>query len=347
MNAAVFVGPGQLELREVPTPHAGDGEIVLKTGSNTVCGTDVRIMKGEKSAGVRPGVILGHEISGYVHEIGKRVEGFSEGDLVGINPTVSCGVCYYCRAGAEHLCEKAELFGYAIDGGLAEYVLIPRKAVERRALYKAADHLTPPEVSLCEPFACVLNAVDNYQPKMGDNVLIIGGGPMGLFHVMVNKYLGASQIIVSNVGEERLLIARDLGATATIDPSTTDLKEYVASLTEGRGADVTVVCIGINALFQQALECTRPKGHVSAFAGFPKGSMSEMDPNLIHYNELVVTGGSNASRANYEKALRLIGEGAINAKALHTDTYALDDLFAALDRVQSGQALKVAVVPEL
>ena len=219
--------------------------------------------------------------------------------------------------------------------------------VNGRALYKAADHLTPPEVSLCEPFACVLNAVDNYQPKMGDNVLIIGGGPMGLFHVMVNKYLGASQIIVSNVGEERLLIARDLGATATIDPSTTDLKEYVASLTEGRGADVTVVCIGINALFQQALECTRPKGHVSAFAGFPKGSMSEMDPNLIHYNELVVTGGSNASRANYEKALRLIGEGAINAKALHTDTYALDDLFAALDRVQSGQALKVAVVPEL
>ena len=133
MKAAVFVGPGQLELREVPTPHAGEGEIVLKTGSNTVCGTDVRIMKGEKSAGVRPGVILGHEISGYVHEIGKGVEGYAEGDLVGINPTVSCGTCFYCRTGAEHLCERAELFGYAIDGGLADYVLIPKQAVARRA----------------------------------------------------------------------------------------------------------------------------------------------------------------------------------------------------------------------
>lgn len=345
MKAAVFVGPGQLELREVPTPHAGEGEIVLKTGSNTVCGTDVRIMKGEKSAGVRPGVILGHEISGYVHEIGKGVEGYAEGDLVGINPTVSCGTCFYCRTGAEHLCERAELFGYAIDGGLADYVLIPKQAVTRRALYKAADHLTPAEVSLGEPLGCVLNGVANYEPKMGDTVLIIGAGPIGLLHVMVNKYLGASQIIVSNTGEERLKIARELGATAVVDPTTTDLEEYVRSLTDGRGADVTVVCIGRNELFQQALECTRPKGHVSAFAGFAKGSLSEMDPNLIHYNELVVTGGSNTSRANYEKALRLIGEGAVNAKALHTDTYALDDLFAALDRVQSGEALKVSVVP--
>lgn len=345
MKAAVFLGPGQLELREVPTPHAGEGEVVLRVGSNTVCGTDSRILRGEKSAGVRPGVILGHEISGYVTEIGRGVEGFEEGDLVGINPTVSCGVCYYCRAGYEHLCSKAKLFGYAIDGGLAEYVLIPREAIARRAAYKAASHLTPAEVSLGEPLGCVINGSDNYQTKPGDTVLIIGAGPIGLLHTMLNRHYGASQVIVSNPGDDRRLIAEKLGATHSIDPLKTDLVEYVRSLTDGRGADVVVVCIGRNELFQQALECARPKGHVNAFAGFAKGSSSSVDPNLIHYGELVVTGGSNTSRANYEKALRFIGEGAINVKALHTHTFKLDDVVEAIEFVQSAEGLKISVEP--
>ena len=345
MKAAVFTGPGQLELRDVPTPHAGEGELVLKVGSNTVCGTDARILRGEKSAGVRPGVILGHEISGYVTEIGRGVEGFAEGDLVGINPTVSCGVCYYCRAGFEHLCSKAELFGYAIDGGLAEYVLIPREAIARRAAYKAAAHLTPAEVSLAEPLGCVINGASNYRTKPGDTVLIIGAGPIGLLHTMLNRHYGASQVIVSNPGDDRRLIAEELGATHSVDPMKTDLIEYVRSLTDGRGADVVVVCIGRNELFQQALECARPKGHVNAFAGFAKGSTSSVDPNLIHYGELVVTGGSNTSRANYEKALRFIGEGAVNVKALHTHTYKLDDVIEAIEFVQSAEGLKIAVEP--
>mgnify|MGYP000594334773 CR=1 FL=1 len=168
MKAAVFTGPGQLELREVPTPHASEGELVLKVGANTVCGTDARILRGEKSAGVRPGVILGHEIAGYVTEIGRGVEGFEEGDLVGINPTVSCGVCYYCRAGYEHLCAKAELFGYAIDGGLADYWLIPRAAIERGQLVKASAHLEPAQLALAEPISCCLNGMDNYRVEVGD-----------------------------------------------------------------------------------------------------------------------------------------------------------------------------------
>lgn len=345
MRAAVFVAPGQTELQDIETPTAGEGELVLKVGSNTVCGTDLRIMRGEKTVGIDRGVVLGHEIAGYVHEIGKGVTGFDEGDLVGINPTVPCLRCYYCQAGAEHLCDEAELFGYRINGGLADYVKIPAKALSQGGIYKAEPHLTPPEVSLSEPLGCVLNGAHNYDPKPGDTVLVIGGGPIGLLHVQVNKLYGATTIIISDPSPDRRALAKSMGATHEVDPINDNVEEYVRSLTEGRGADVVVVCIGRGELFQQALQCARKGGHVNAFAGFPKDQLAEVDPNLIHYGELVVTGGSNSRRAYQEKALHLIGKGAIDVKALHTHTFSLDDVIEGIEFVQTGKGIKVAIEP--
>lgn len=346
MRAAVFVGPGQLELQDIPTPTAGPGELLLKVGSNTVCGTDLRIMRGEKTAGIRHGAVLGHEIGGHVTEIGAGVEGFAEGDLVAVNPTVACLRCWYCQRGMEHLCVDAALFGYSIDGGLADYVKIPAEAMLRGGVYKAADHLTPVEASLSEPLGCVLNGAGQYQPKPGDTVLIIGAGPIGLLHTQVNRMFGASQVIVSDPSAPRREVARKLGATHDVDPTATDLTEYVRSLTDGRGADVVVICIGALPLLQDGLKAARKGGHVNAFAGFPKGKMAEMDPNLIHYGELVVTGGSNARRHNQADALDLIATGAIDVKALHTHTYNLDDVAEGIEFVSSGEGIKVAISPE-
>ncbi|MCF2706084.1 zinc-dependent dehydrogenase [Arcanobacterium haemolyticum] len=346
MKAAVFDGPGKLELREIDTPHARAGELVLKVGANTLCGTDGRILRGEKTAGIDIGVVLGHEISGYVTEIGSGVDGFAEGDLVAINPTVPCLRCYYCKAGLDHLCEHTELFGYAINGGLAEYIRIPAQAMERGGVYRAPAHVSAVEAALSEPTGCVLNGASNYKPQPGDTVVIIGAGPIGMLHTQVNKLYGASQIIVSDLSESRLAMAKKLGATHTVNAGEANLKEFVFDHTEGRGADVAVLCIGANALVQQGFEVVRKRGHVNAFAGFPKGGSSSIDPNLIHYRELEVTGASNANRASQEKALRLIGEGKIDVKALHTDTYKLDDVVEAIEYAASGKGVKVAVVPE-
>ncbi|MFT0846989.1 alcohol dehydrogenase catalytic domain-containing protein [Actinomycetaceae bacterium L2_0104] len=346
MKAAIFVGPGHLELREIETPHAAEGELVLRVGANTVCGTDGRILRGEKSKGIDRGVVLGHEVSGYVTEIGKGVTGFAEGDLVGLVPTIPCLRCYYCQHGMEHLCTDSLIVGYRVNGGLADFIKIPREAVDRKCVFKAAEHLTAAEVSLAEPLGCVLNGASQYQTKIGDVVLILGAGPIGLLHAQLNKQMGASKVIVSDPSAGRREIATSLGATHTVDPTQTDLSAFVSELTDGLGADVVVICIGHGALVNQAFGLARKGGAVNAFAGFSKDSLASVDPNLIHYGELKVTGASNASRANHKKALRLIGEGIVDVKSLHTHTFALDDVIEAIEFAQKGDGIKVAVVPE-
>ena len=123
MLAAVLRGPKQLDITEVGTPEPGEGEILLKVGANTDCGTDLRILRGEKTAGVRPGVVLGHEIAGTIAALGKGVAGYRVGDAAVVTPAVSCGTCFYCLRDREQLCDNTDIFGYNIDGGLAEYCL--------------------------------------------------------------------------------------------------------------------------------------------------------------------------------------------------------------------------------
>lgn len=345
MKAAVFAGPGKLELRDIDKPVAGEGELVLKVGANTVCGTDGRILRGEKSAGIDVGVVLGHEIAGYVDEVGDGVEGFNVGDLVGVLPTVPCLECFYCVRAAEHLCTNSEIFGYRINGGLAEYVLIPQSAMTRGGVFKAAPHLSATEVALAEPLGCVLNGADEYKTEVGDTVLVQGAGPIGLLHTQLNRLLGAERVIVSDPSPERRAVAESMGATHTVNPLEEDLAEFVRALTDGRGADVVIVCIGRGELINQGFASARKGGRVNLFAGFSKDALAEIDPNLIHYGELVVTGASNAGRASHEKALQLIGAGLIDVKSLHTHTYTLDDVVAGIEFAQSGEGIKVAVVP--
>lgn len=345
MKAAIFKGPGNLQIEEVPTPVAGPGEMVLKVGANTVCGTDGRIMRGEKTAGVRIGVVLGHEISGYVSEVGAGVENFAEGDLVGVMPTVPCGKCFYCVQGCENLCQDVELFGYGFDGGLAEYIKIPRAAMERGGIFKASKQLDPVEVALAEPLGCVLNGAELYQPRVGDTVVVIGCGPIGLLHIQFCLHAGASQVIVSDLSESRREIAKKFGAAVAVDPSQQDLQEVVREHTDGIGADIAVVCIGHPALLNDALGIVRKRGTVSAFAGFSKEALAQVDPNLIHYGELKVTGASNASRKSHQQALQLIAAGAIDVKSLHTGTYVLDDVKEGIANATSGHGIKTAIVP--
>ncbi|MGI5950916.1 MAG: zinc-binding dehydrogenase [Brooklawnia sp.] len=346
MKAAVFAGPGQLELQDLPQPHAEAGELVLKVGANTVCGTDRRILRGEKSAGIDIGVVLGHEMSGHVVEVGEGVEGFTEGDLVGVLPTVPCGRCYFCQRDMENICADPMIFGYRLNGGLAEYVRIPESALQRGGVYRIEADLSVFEVALAEPLGCVLNGARQYRPWIGDTAVVIGGGPIGLLHTQVCREFGATNVIVSDLSASRLDFATQLGATHTVNPSEADLREFVLDVTGGLGADIVVIAIGAPALLQDGLSVARKGGHVNAFAGFSKTSMSTVDPNLIHYGELHVTGTSNAHRADHALALDLIAAGKIDVKPLHTHTYPLSDVIEAIDFVASGEGVKVAVVPD-
>lgn len=344
MLAAVIRGPGQLDVTEVPTPEPGPGEILLKVGSNTVCGTDLRILRGEKTKGVRPGVVLGHEIAGTVAAVGAGVTAYQVGQAAVVSPSVTCGVCFYCLRDMEQFCTDTQVFGYGLDGGLAEYCLIPARAVARKHVSVAKPGTSMTALSLAEPLSCVLSALGNYKARLGDTVVILGAGPIGLLHLTACRLVGATELVVSDPSPARRATAAELGATITVDPLNEDLEAVVRDATDGHGADVAVVCIGRPELLAQAIGLVRKGGHVCAFAGFPKGVMAQVDPNLVHYGEITIVGASNSKRRQTDEAIHLLERGLI-PEAIVSHTFPLHRAAEAIEFSASGDGIKIAVVP--
>ena len=344
MHAAVLSAIDDLRLERVPRPEPGPGEVLLKVEANTICGTDLRLISGAKTSGVRPGVVMGHEFAGRVEAVGEGVEGVPVGAQATCSIVVSCNRCMPCLSGREHLCENLELFGYAIDGGLAEYLLVPKRAMDNGNLVVVERELSPTQLALAEPVSCVINGANQFRTRPGDTVVVLGTGPIGLLHVALAKLSGATQVLASG-RPGRLEPALQLGATEAYDLTGDALTAEVRRRTGGRGADVVVVCVGDLTLANQALELAAIGGRVNYFAGFPKGSMTPMDPNIIHYNELLVTGGSNARRADVRQAVELLSSGRLDVGSIVTHTFPLEDLDGAITAVRERQGLKVAVLP--
>ncbi|HIW30401.1 MAG TPA: alcohol dehydrogenase catalytic domain-containing protein [Candidatus Luteococcus avicola] len=344
MRAAVLHAPGNFGLTEVPTPTPGPDEVLLRVEATTLCGTDLRLISGAKTAGVRPGVVLGHEIAGRIEVVGEGVDGYPVGAQATVSIVVSCHRCRECLANREHFCENLELIGYAIDGGLADYLLVPARAVAGGNVI-----LTPemPARTLClaEPLSCVLNGASQFNTQPGDTVVVLGAGPIGLLHTQLARLQGASNVIVTNRSAQRRALALGLGATHAVDPTSEDVAAVVGEVTNGRGADVVIVAIGALDLANQALQLAGTGGRVNYFAGFPKGSTAVMDPNLIHYKELLVTGGSNARRADVHRAVQVLASGAITADKIVTHAFNLDDVCQAITAVDQKLGVKVCVEP--
>lgn len=347
MLAATLKAPHELELCEKERPVAEPGEVVLKVEANTLCGTDYRLFTGAKTAGVRYGVVPGHEIAGRIVDIGSGVDaiqpGLRPGQQATVSIVVSCGRCGNCLRDREHLCSHLELFGYAIDGGLQEYLVVPRRAVMRGNLITTSQELAPPALCLAEPISCCLNALDQFQVKPGDVVAILGAGPIGLIHAQLALACGARRVFVSNRGEARREVAARLGA---IGVAPDELSAQVKAATDGAGADVVVVCIGVPELAQNALELAAIGGRVNFFAGFSKGSTSVMEPNLIHYKELQVTGGSNARRRDVKRAIAMLESGAINVSEIVTHEFPLSRVTEAYEAMNQRVGVKIAVIPD-
>lgn len=345
MLAAVFRGPNEVVVEEIERPSAGGGEVVVRVGANTICGTDVRILKGEKTKGVVIPGVLGHELSGRVVEVGAGVSGREVGETVVVAPQIPCGRCPACRRDLENLCPNIRILGYDIFGGLSEYVLVPKEAVAAGCVFAADERVPFEHLALAEPLACCINGHEKSGTKMGDNVVILGAGPIGLFHLQLSMLAGAKNVIVSEPSEERRKAALSFGATRAVEPD--DLAPTVEGLTGGEGADVSVVCIGVPALVNDAIRLTRAAGRVNVFAGLAGAGWAEVEANLIHYKELVVTGTSNSRRRDFERAIRLIEDGEIDVASMVTNRYPLSEATRAIEKSASGEAIKVAVLPGL
>lgn len=341
MRALRFFEPGNVGVVEAPDPVAGPGEIVLKVHATGLCNSDIRVYLGEKKAA--PGVIPGHEMSGEVVEAGEGVDRSLIGQTVAICPILCCGRCSFCREGFRNRCPARKTLGYDIDGGIAEYVRIPAPIVAMGQLLPM-DRTVPAHLrALLEPFSCVLNSIEELAIGAGGSVAIVGGGPMGLLHLLAARAYGAGPIMVVEPEAERRAVAMELGADLAISPG--DAHERGMALTAGEGFRSVAMAVGFAEAAPLALDLARRLGRINLFAGFPPGSSHTFDLNRIHYDEVKIFGTQNAPFHLYAKAARMIPRMSGLARVV-TNIYSLDDAADAYAARLGKAGLKSAVVIE-
>jgi len=347
MKAVILHGPdnypNNYEVMDIEKPQIADDEILLHMRAAALCGTDKRIFTGAKTKGVRKDSVVGHEICGDIVEVGSKVEGYEVGERVSIANVIPCGHCPACLSGRENACMDRKAIGYEFNGGFEEYIRIPHICIESGNVVKLPDDVSYEAGALIEPLACCIRGLRNTGTGFNDTVLIIGAGPIGLMHLELSKIAGAKKVIVSELDPEKRDIAKKLGADRVVDSANEDLAAVIAEETDGFGVDRIVMAIGITGLVNSTLKLAKKGGTVCLFAGFPKGKTAEIDPSIIHYNELQVTGSTAYKRIDYLQAADMVRTHKIDLDAIVSAKFSLDDFREALDLHMSGKALKVVI----
>ncbi len=347
MKAVVLHGPenypNNYEVMDIEKPKCGDEEILLKMKAAALCGTDKRIFTGAKTKGVRKDSVIGHEICGVIEEVGSKVANYKKGDRVAIANVIPCGHCSACLSGRENACLHRQAIGYEFNGGFEEYVLIPEVCIRSGNVVKLPDSVSYAAGALIEPLACCIRGLRNTGTGFNDTVLVIGAGPIGLMHLQLSLISGAKSVIVSELDASKRELAKKLGAKIVVDPAKEDLHQIVMDETNGEGVDRIVMAIGVNALVDGTFKLARKGGTVCLFAGFPKGKMSELDPSVIHYNELNITGSTAYKRIDYLQAADMVSTGKIDLDAIVSHKFKLSEFNKALDLHMAGTALKVVI----
>ncbi len=345
MKAAYFYEPGQIKVEDVDAPAIQESEMLIRVRAASICGTDLRISKHghfKIPAGQRR--VLGHEIAGEVVQVGKLIEGFEPGMRVTATPNIGCGMCEFCRDGFNNMCPNYEAFGISIDGGFEEYMRVPHIAVKGGNIFPLPDHVDYREAALIEPFSCCYNALRSVETSPKDTVLVIGAGPIGAMHTLLNKIAGAKKVMVADLRQGRLDKVREFGADVLINSSEVNLKEAVMGETGGRGADVVITAVSVPDLQTQAIELLATHGRVNFFGGLGKNVLVPIDTNLVHYKGLRLVGTTGSTNSDYYKCLALVAEGRANLARLVTKTFSLDEINDAFAYAASGEGMKAMVV---
>ncbi|MDQ1280703.1 MAG: hypothetical protein QG670_1966 [Thermoproteota archaeon] len=339
MKAALLYGPRDLRVEVVDIPQMTDDFALIKIMACGVCPTDLRTYIGSRASTTSGPRRIGHEWVGEVIEVGKNITRVKVGDRVAINNKIPCGNCYYCTNGADHLCTNLFGAGRVISGGDAQYGVATDKA-----LYQIPDNVSWEEAAFAEPVSCVMNGIDNCNIKLGDDVLIVGAGPMGLLNMQIAKLKGG-RIIMSDIIDERLAKAKEMGADEVINSSTGDFTKMVKDLTGGRGADVVVVSVGNRIAETQGLSAAGKNSTVIFFGGTWPETKIEIDPNFFHYNEVKLTGSSNFNYGVFPRSLKLMSSKLIKLEPIISHRLPLDRVKEGFELVEKKGGMKVMISP--
>ena len=336
-------GPGNMEIREVPEPAPGPGQVKIKVSKAGICGSDLHIYHSDIAIPVRPPVVVGHEFSGVIAELGEGVTGFSVGERV-VSETAYhyCGTCEYCREGFYNLCNERRTLGYWFNGVFAPFTVVPAARVHR-----IPDHVSDTAAAMTEPLACVCHAIyDLCRIVPGDLVLVSGPGSIGLMALQVAKAHGA-RVIVSGTGVDtaRLELAKKLGADYTVNIEEEDLHGLVAGLSANGCVDVVLECSGAARAVDAGLNLIKKRGYFVQI-GLP-GKKITFDLEKVCYKELRFSGSLGSRNHSWRKALQLLREGKVDLEPLADTIMPLSQWQEAFRKFESKEGCKILFDPTL
>lgn len=352
MKALRWHARRDIRLEDVPEPSPGPGWVKLEVKYCGICTSDIHEYtsgpiiippKGRPHpmTGKEPPIITGHEFSGNIVEVGKGVTGINVGDRVAVRPTMPCYQCYWCRQGRHILCNRLATLGGAADGGFTQYVV-----ARSDCIYRLPDNVTYEMATFCEPLAVVVHAIKRVRITPGDSVAIVGAGPIGLMMIQAARAAGASQVFILATRPKRGEIAKQLGATAVLNPKEVDAGKEVAKRTDRRRADVVFECAGSPTSMAQALELCGRGAKIGAVAlaveptSFDFGRLMTMEYDIM---------GCSGYEEDFPTVLSYLADGRFNVEPLITAKIKLDDIikqgFETLLSERKGEHVKILVSP--
>jgi len=341
MKAARLYNKLDIRIEDVPIPEIGNYEMLIRTKSAFICGTDVRFYNNGK-----PGIsasnprILGHEMSGIIEKVGNDIAKYKPGMRVAVAPNYGCGICDLCVSGNSQLCAESEAVGVTVDGGFAEFVRIPELAIRQGNVVEIPDSLSYETAALAEPLSCVYNAYEKIGIYPGDTVLIIGSGPIGIMHAKVALMAGAKKVYVNDVVKERLDLIKQI-EPGTTPVYTKDLKAFVMRETNNTGVDLVITAASLPFIQELVFSLAGITSRVMFCGGLPKGkSVVNLDTNEIHYKQITVTGTTRQTLRQFRIVLELLNAGKLTVDELVTSYSSLEEINKVIEDVGMGRGLK-------
>lgn len=335
MRAAFYEGDRKIRVGPGRSQPPGPGEVQIRVSHCGICGTDLHIFHGVMDKRVSMPQVLGHEMSGVVHTVGPGVDGFQPGDPVTVMPLDPCGDCPACHAGHSHICHNLKFLGIDTPGAFQSYWTVPA-----HTLHRLPPGLSLAHGALIEPLAVACHDVRLAQVKSGDQVVVLGGGPIGMLVALVAKHAGA-QVLLSEINPYRVKFAQSLGFDA-LNPQETDLLQTVLQRTGGAGADIVFEVSGSKAGARIMTELVRTRGLIAVVAIF--GQPPEVDLFRFFWRELRLQGVRVYEHEDFTRAIELAASGALPLDQLISDIRPLDRLQAGLEEMeQGGEIMKILV----
>lgn len=343
MKALIYNEPYCFEYSEFPDPVPADDEVLIRVKACGICGSDVQGFTGKTGRRIPP-LIMGHEAAGIIEEVGCNVKGFKEGDRVCFDSTVYCIKCEACRKGLYNRCKTRQVLGVSTPefkrhGAFAEYVAVPYWIAS-----KIPDNMSFVNSALLEPVSIGMHAANRTPILPDDTVVVIGAGTIGLFIMQACRLRGAARIIVADINDFRLDVAKKLGADIIINPLKSNLRETIFAETQGKGVNVTFEAVGYAQTFKDAVSVTKTGGYVVAVGNLEK--IAEFDLQELVARELTFT-GSYASSGEFRDCIDLVTTGSINVEPLISDVLPLEDGPDAFERLLKAEEnlLKIVLEP--